>query len=368
MPAPSLPSREEFLELLSPMPVHVYAIIDEDTACAICIKQPVDTIVNEDDELAVLLHDTHVFGEKCAREWLASANTCPKCRAVLFEEDVEMVDDDAEDRTTVRVVFDEEEVEHLLWEIGRIVRRDPETEAYDDQQLMRVWFDLWGQWMAAVDIDDESPIRGGPWSAYGEASNHASDALDELLYARLRWYQASPQQLNVHITETFDYSEDRWMPSAAELDRNVKIDFDCSEMSYWRLEIGIGKWFLGAFDEQDVCLNAAGHPLAIDVYDRLDGLLQNFHNEMLSVGELRRLMCEELGDPDELEGREDLPVGWSEFVRFVIDETCLMAVRQDDKRREAEEALAAAAARRRAHRAARVSTCPRMSAPSSRDL
>ncbi|EME84230.1 uncharacterized protein MYCFIDRAFT_195344 [Pseudocercospora fijiensis CIRAD86] len=34
---------------------------------------------------AVILHDRHIICEGCAREWLASANTCPECRKVLFE-------------------------------------------------------------------------------------------------------------------------------------------------------------------------------------------------------------------------------------------------------------------------------------------
>ena len=51
------------------------------------LAQDVDVLVGADDERAVVLHDRHVFGERCIREWLSENNTCPKCRAVLFEAD-----------------------------------------------------------------------------------------------------------------------------------------------------------------------------------------------------------------------------------------------------------------------------------------
>ena len=80
-------TREEFLANLSPVPVARSATIDKDTTCIICIADPVDVLVGADDERAVVLHDRHVFGERCIREWLSENNTCPKCRAVLFEAD-----------------------------------------------------------------------------------------------------------------------------------------------------------------------------------------------------------------------------------------------------------------------------------------
>ena len=80
-------TREEFLANLSPVPIARSATIDKDTTCIICIADPVDVLVGADDEHAVVLHDRHVFGERCIREWLSENNTCPKCRAVLFEAD-----------------------------------------------------------------------------------------------------------------------------------------------------------------------------------------------------------------------------------------------------------------------------------------
>jgi hypothetical protein len=80
-------TREQFLANLSPVPIACSATIDKDTTCIICIADPVDVLVGADDEHAVVLHDRHVFGERCIREWLSENNTCPKCRAVLFEAD-----------------------------------------------------------------------------------------------------------------------------------------------------------------------------------------------------------------------------------------------------------------------------------------
>jgi hypothetical protein len=79
--------RERFLVNLFPIPVACGAAVDKDTTCIICTADPVDDLVGVDDEYAVVLHDRHVFGERCIREWLSENNTCPKCRHVLFEED-----------------------------------------------------------------------------------------------------------------------------------------------------------------------------------------------------------------------------------------------------------------------------------------
>jgi hypothetical protein len=85
--------RERFLANLFPVPLACSTAIDKDTTCIICTADPVDYPVDADDEYAVVLHDRHVFGERCIREWLSENNTCPKCRHVLFEEDKKDEDD-----------------------------------------------------------------------------------------------------------------------------------------------------------------------------------------------------------------------------------------------------------------------------------
>jgi hypothetical protein len=91
---PTITPREQFLVNLLPIPVVYCATIDKDTTCIICTADPVDELVGPEDEYAVVLHDRHVFGERCIREWLSENNTCPKCREVLFEEDEDDQDSD----------------------------------------------------------------------------------------------------------------------------------------------------------------------------------------------------------------------------------------------------------------------------------
>jgi hypothetical protein len=135
----STPTREEFLANLSPVPVDQCATIDEDTTCIICTNDPVDSLFDAEDEFAVVLHERHVFGERCIREWLSENNTCPKCRAVLFEADEddseydtddEMEDDDDEDTITAaefEMILAEEDFEvavsHGLLDSGARVAR-----------------------------------------------------------------------------------------------------------------------------------------------------------------------------------------------------------------------------------------------------
>ena len=97
MPSNPTVTREQFLEGLAPWPVSLGAKIDIDIACIICMSEPVDVLAGVDDEHAVVLHDTHVFGERCIRQWLPENNTCPIYRAVLFEEDEVESDSDFED-------------------------------------------------------------------------------------------------------------------------------------------------------------------------------------------------------------------------------------------------------------------------------
>jgi hypothetical protein len=104
-------TREQFLANLSPVPVDQCATIDEDTTCIICTNDPVDSLFDAEDEFAVVLHDRHVFGERCIREWLSENNTCPKCRAVLFEADE---DDDSEYDTDDEMEDDDDEEEDTI--------------------------------------------------------------------------------------------------------------------------------------------------------------------------------------------------------------------------------------------------------------
>jgi len=50
--------------------------------CSICLVR-----FDEGDDRPIRLHDNHVFGEACIREWLSQDdnNTCPLCRVVVCE-------------------------------------------------------------------------------------------------------------------------------------------------------------------------------------------------------------------------------------------------------------------------------------------
>jgi hypothetical protein len=76
----------------------------------------------------------------------------------------------------------------------------------------------------------------------------------------------------------------------------------------------------------------------------------------MRVGTLIRWLRRELGHREDLEARRDLPLGYANFVEYVIYATCQRAISVERERRRA----------RRAQRASArpVSTCPRMSAPS----
>ena len=118
--------RERFLANLFPIPVACGAAIDKDTTCIICTADPIDDLVGADDEYAVVLHDRHVFGERCIREWLSENNTCPKCRHVLFEED----EDDYSD-------FDSEYDEELADDMDAEWEDDMNGELWGSELRMR---------------------------------------------------------------------------------------------------------------------------------------------------------------------------------------------------------------------------------------
>jgi hypothetical protein len=355
MPAISTLTREEFLEQLSPLSVSACAAVDSETACVICTSEPVDTPVLETEERAVLLHGRHTFGETCAREWLAHNNTCPKCRAVLFQEDsYEFADYDEQEP-----VFRPDDLEYLLRQARDIGMRNPRTGAYGDDQLMMVYLRLWAQWrMAILDANDD-----GEWDCYGAASTRVANALHNLAETRLTWYRESPQRLNVNLVETFT---DPWRsleePSRDELNYMVDIDFGCDMQSDFRDYLN--KSFAMAHNERGVCRNMAGHPLAFDLFRRLEGFLERYAGSRLRVSSLIRMLRTELGHREDLEARRDLPIGYSSFVEYLVDATWNRAIHEEYERREARRAERA---RARAHARARarpVSTCPRMSAPS----
>ena len=48
---------------------------------------------DENSERIVLLHDQHVYGEDCIKEYLDTRNTCPMCNVILFQDEVSADDD-----------------------------------------------------------------------------------------------------------------------------------------------------------------------------------------------------------------------------------------------------------------------------------
>jgi hypothetical protein len=149
----TLPTREDFLEQLSTYPINACAIIDWDTtSCAICTRDLVDKPANDSEECAVLLHDTHAFGEECARKWLARKNTCPCCRTVLLQT-TDNADAAIDNIEPIAQAFDEVELAHLLWQAGALSQRDPRTEALSDEEIISIYTALWNQWMWAIEAD-----------------------------------------------------------------------------------------------------------------------------------------------------------------------------------------------------------------------
>lgn len=360
MSAISLPTREEFLEQLSAYPVEACAIIDGDTtSCAICTRDLVDTPIDDSEERAVLLHDTHAFGEECAREWLGSKNNCPKCRTVLYQaadkEDEGYAGATIDDVVPIAPTFNEEELEHLLWQAGQLSTRDPRTEAFTDQEVMWIYWNLWNQWHLAIDSNAD-----GNWELEGPRSNGIARALHELLRVRYSWWRHSPEQLKLNITERFVYPAGSWMPTDRDLHRHMDIDFEADLQSDVYLMDVTSDLFVPAFGNECNCINMSGHPTVVDLIDRMDGVLQNLAGRTIRVDVLRRKLRQWVGDADQME-REGthplLPVGYADLVRHLIDQTTLRAIRRTKQSRLA----------RRAARPRPVSRAPRMSAPSHWD-
>ena len=360
MSAISLPTREEFLEQLSSYPVKACAIIDGDTtSCTICARDLVDAPVDDLKERAVLLHDTHAFGEECAREWLFSKNTCPCCRTVLYQsandEDEGYADAAIDEVVPIAPTFNEGELEHLLWQAGQLSTRYPRTEALTDQELMWIYWNLWNQWQLAIDNSADST-----WELESPRSNGVAHALHELLRVRYSWWRHSPEQLKLNVTERFVYPAGSWMPTDRDLHRHVEIDFEADLQSDVYLMDVTSDLIAPAFGKDCDCINMSGHPVVVDLIDRMDGVLQTLAGRTIRVDALRRKLRQWVGDADQME-REGvhplLPFGYTDLVRHLIDQTTLRAIRRTKESRLA----------RRAARPRPVGRAPRISAPSHWD-
>jgi hypothetical protein len=331
-----LPTREEFLEQLTPYPVDCCSTIDEDaTICIVCVRELFDAPVNNEKERAVLLHDTHAFGEECAREWLATANTCPKCRTILYQK-VDNDDAAVVHAEPIEPTFNAKELAHLMWRASELSRRDPRTEAFGDHEVMGLYFDLWNQWIMATeeDVDDT-------WSINGPKSNEVAAALRELLQVRYRWWRHSPEQLNLNVTQAFGYPAGSWMPTERDLDRRVVIDFGLNTDNNAYLMELTGKVLRHAFDGNDNCVLAHGHPAALELHDRIDGVLQNYAGRRIRVSLLREKLRAYVGDADQMERdgvSPHLPANYTHFVRYWIDRIVRRAIRRTREEREARRA------------------------------
>lgn len=250
----------------------------------------------------------------------------------------------------IETTFDEEELAHLLWRAGQVSKRDPATEAFSDQELMSLFWDLWNQWMTANEEDEE-----GIWELGSPRSTEVAKALHDLLMVRYSWWRHSPQQLDLHIVENFQYLAGNGVLSERDLNRNVTIDFDCDLQSEFRLR-ELMPVFSSSFDEDSSCQTAAGHPVVAILFDRLDGALQNWAGQKMKAWQLKRKLQKCIGNTRELKRAiPDLPQGYAEFVRYLVDETTRTAI---TRTRENKRAL-------RALRDRMLGGAPRMSAPST---
>ena len=230
--------------------------------------------------------------------------------------------------------------------------RDPRTEAFSNQELMSLYWALWNQWTMAYEEDDE-----GTWDLGSPGSTEVAGALHELLMVRYSWWCHSPQQLDLHIDGNFRYLAGNGILTEHDLNRPVTIDFDCDLQSDFRLrELNIV--FSLSFDDDSSCQTVAGHPVVAVLFDRIDGALQNYAGRTMKASKLRRRLQEFIGNPDELERTgvsPDLPQGYTEFIRYLVEETTLRAITRTRENRRA--------CRARWDRV--VSGAPRMSAPST---
>ena len=104
VPSPSLPYRREYLEHLQPAALST--VSSEARQCDICLE------AIHDLHRPVVLHDDHVFGESCIREWLSEKDTCPLCRKAICRENPIWVEHEG---IAVCVNYDEENLEFLRY-------------------------------------------------------------------------------------------------------------------------------------------------------------------------------------------------------------------------------------------------------------
>lgn len=286
---------------------------------------------------------------------LPARTLAPCCRTVLYQAAADENDDanaDIDDALPIAPAFDEEELAHLLWRAGMVSERNPHTEAVNDQQLMSLYWALWTQWMMALKEDVD-----GTWVFGGPRFTEVAEALHELLIVRYSWWCNSPQQLDLQINGNFRYLAGDGALTERDLNRHVTVDFDCDLQSEFRLR-ELNPVFSLSFDDDGTCLTMAGHPVVAVLFDRLDGALQNYAGRTIKASRLRRKLQEWIGNPDELErigASPDLRQGYTEFIRFLVEETTLRAITRTRENRRA----------RRARRVRPVSRAPRMSAPST---
>lgn len=343
-------AREQFLAELTPYPVAACSIVDDDIVdgCLICNGNVTDTPINDDDEeRVVLLHDTHAIGEKCARHWLATSNSCPKCRTPLFEEDDKDDDSDYGDATESvmqYVEYDESLNAHLQWQVETLMARDPATEAYDDREVTGLLCDVLRQINTLVmgNPDSEDPLL--PRLFY------------EILEVRLQWYLHSPEQLNVQIPETFSnlFDAPGSMPTHNLHDR-VLIDFDCSTDSLLRNQCFVNTILHGLDDEEGTVATAAAHPLSQLVVDSVEMVLEQLQGREVTVSALRQHLREYMQSFEELDSLNflrPLPHGFETFMEWAQDVTVCTALLRTQAR-EAEELARRQQRERRARNQAR---------------
>ncbi|KAF7193517.1 hypothetical protein HII31_05092 [Pseudocercospora fuligena] len=144
-------TREEFLQNLKPAAASTSE--HDDKACHSCMEEmrflPLksdagDTISCQAEDIlsrAVILHDKHILCEGCAREWLASTNTCPECRKVLFEVTQEETSTEPTvyvDSINLREWSNNEQLHRLLQELGpSFLDQETRALAYFTRPLIR---------------------------------------------------------------------------------------------------------------------------------------------------------------------------------------------------------------------------------------
>lgn len=305
-----LPTREEFLANLQPVTNVAELSKNHDTICGICMNKTVNKARREHEERAVVLHDKHVFGETCIREWLSEANTCPTCRAVLFEDN-----HDLDDLAFSAPLF----VSTYRYTVARsyveIIEALNVGTALDDRVAMDIYFKL---------VDQLDELQLPPYDHFFQTlrtrgEDMIAEALETLRGLRLRWYQTFPASQNIPILPVFQL-EDEESLRGSDLSGRVRIDFDFGVDSdffnlVWHSE------FLAAFDRDRTCMSVAGHPLALVVLQRMNRGLDRMRRGVVRVSYFRETLRQAIYDPGFV-GRRVLPTGFDAFVEHMLYKAC----------------------------------------------